>query len=189
MIGSISVPIPVSTIQSNPAAITTGSFFGFNHGYTKCDTIMPGKGYWIKSCCPGTLILSSDWDIDRAGRIRIVPTGELPPPPPIDGGIVKPTKDMPKEFALEQNYPNPFNPTTIFQFSLPTDSKVSLTICNILGQRIATLVDGLQSAGYKSINWNASSVASGLYFYRIEATSVTNPAKTFTQVKKMALVK
>ena len=98
-------------------------------------------------------------------------------------------KTLPKVFALYQNYPNPFNPTTLIRYDIPLESYVTVKVYNTLGQRVATLVDGVESVGYKSISWNASGVASGMYFYHMKATSVANPGKTFTQVKKMMLVK
>jgi flagellar hook assembly protein FlgD len=64
-----------------------------------------------------------------------------------------------------------------------------MIIYNILGQRVATLADEIQSAGYKSIQWNGSDLASGVYLYRIEAVSITDKHKSFTQVKKMILLR
>ncbi len=96
---------------------------------------------------------------------------------------------VPSAFALEQNYPNPFNPTTTLRYALPTDSKVTLKVYNVLGQVVATLVNGVVGAGYQSARWNANTVASGIYFYRIDATSLRSTGNTFTQVKKMVLVK
>ncbi len=96
---------------------------------------------------------------------------------------------VPANIALGQNYPNPFNPTTIIQYQLPTDSRVSLKVYNLLGEVIATLVNQTEPAGYKQVSWNASSFASGVYFYRLEAVSVSDPGKSFTSVKKMVLVK
>jgi hypothetical protein len=89
---------------------------------------------------------------------------------------------LPAEFELNQNYPNPFNPSTTFRYSLPVDTHVSLEIYNLLGQRIETLIDDDQSAGYKSITWDASEYASGIYFYRLTAGN-----KVFT--KRMTLTK
>jgi photosystem II stability/assembly factor-like uncharacterized protein len=96
---------------------------------------------------------------------------------------------LPKQFALEQNYPNPFNPATVIRYSLPAYSHVTLKIYNVLGQVVATLVDEGQEAGYKSVEWNSSNFASGVYFYRIEATSKTSSDKTFLQIRKMILMK
>ncbi len=95
----------------------------------------------------------------------------------------------PKEFALSESYPNPFNPTTTIRYQLPADSKVTLKIYNTLGQVVATLVDGIQEAGYKSVVWDASKNSSDVYFYRLDAVSVTDGGKGFTQVRKMLLVK
>ncbi len=75
--------------------------------------------------------------------------------------------DLPEGFALEQNYPNPFNPATTIPFSLSDDSDVTLEIYNMLGQRVATLVDGYLASGRHEINWNASDQPSGMYIYRL----------------------
>ena len=97
--------------------------------------------------------------------------------------------NLPKRFALSQNYPNPFNPATTFRYDLPHQSSVTLKVYNLLGQLVQTLADGVESAGYKSVEWNAGSVSSGIYFYRLSATSTCDPTKSFTQVKKMLLLK
>ena len=85
-------------------------------------------------------------------------------------------------FALYPNYPNPFNPVTSIKFSLPEDQIVSLKIYNIAGQVIQTLVDGKYIAGTHAVQWNASTSASGVYFYRLQAGD-----RSITQ--KMILVK
>jgi hypothetical protein len=93
---------------------------------------------------------------------------------------------IPDRFALSQNYPEPFNPTTTIRYQLPQAAHVTLKIYNMLGQEVATLVDGVQDAGYRSIVWNAVNVSSGVYFYRIKAAAGTT---TFTDVRKMLVVK
>ena len=93
----------------------------------------------------------------------------------------------PDVFALEQNYPNPFNPSTMIKFSLAADSKVSLTVFDVLGQEVANLISGNLAAGSHEINFNASNVNSGVYFYRIDATAVDGT--NFSSVKKMILTK
>jgi hypothetical protein len=92
-----------------------------------------------------------------------------------------------KEFALGQNYPNPFNPSTIINFSLAVDSKVSLKIFDVLGQEVVTLVNGQLAAGSHPISFNASLLNSGVYFYQIDATGVDG--QNFTSTKKMILTK
>jgi hypothetical protein len=104
-------------------------------------------------------------------------------------GVEGTAHPLPQIYALDQNFPNPFNPATTIKYELPTDSKVSLKVYNVLGQVVAVLVDEVQAANYKSVEWNTSAVSSSVYFYKLEATSVANPSKSFTQVKKMILLK
>lgn len=96
--------------------------------------------------------------------------------------------EIPREFYLAQNYPNPFNPTTTISYALPFASHVRLTVYNVLGQNVATLVDEERPAGRFTAQWNAASVSSGVYFYRIDATPV-NGNQPFASVKKMLLLK
>jgi len=90
---------------------------------------------------------------------------------------------IPDVYALEQNYPNPFNPSTVIEFSLPEDvAKVSLTIYDILGQRITQLVNTSLKAGKYSYQWNAGTVSTGMYIYELRTDN-------FVSVKKMILLK
>ena len=79
--------------------------------------------------------------------------------------------DLPKEYALYQNYPNPFNPTTTIRYDLPKESHVVLKVYSVLGQQIATLIDADQRAGRYSRVLDGSRLASGIYFYRVQAGS------------------
>ncbi|MDP1676111.1 MAG: T9SS type A sorting domain-containing protein [Bacteroidota bacterium] len=106
------------------------------------------------------------WDFDK-GQLA---TG-------VAGAVVIPT-----EFALQQNFPNPFNPSTTIKFALPIQSNVRLTVFNVIGQEVATLVNENMAAGNQSITFNASHLSSGVYFYRLVAGQ-------FTSIKKMMLVK
>ena len=100
----------------------------------------------------------------------------------------------PKQYQLDQNYPNPFNPTTTIQFSLPEDAFVTMKVYNMLGQEVATLAENQEfTEGLNDVNFDASSLASGVYFYRIVAQGVDEDGNvktnSFTSVKKMMLVK
>jgi len=79
--------------------------------------------------------------------------------------------EVPQVFALKQNYPNPFNPTTTISFDIPRRTRVNLAVYNLLGQQIAALVDEEREAGRYRIEWNAGSVASGVYLYRLSTNS------------------
>ncbi len=94
----------------------------------------------------------------------------------------------PKEYALYQNYPNPFNPNTTIKFALPFDSNVRITVFNLLGEQVEVLFDQVKEVGYHNVVWNASSLASGVYIYTIEAKSLDG-LKNFNSVKKMTLIK
>jgi hypothetical protein len=93
---------------------------------------------------------------------------------------------IPKEFALEQNYPNPFNPSTVIEYALPENARVTLTIYNVLGQEVSRLIDVEQEAGVYKFNWNASSLASGVYIYNMKVEGAT---KNYTDTKRMMLLK
>jgi len=77
--------------------------------------------------------------------------------------------DLPTDFALSQNYPNPFNPSTIIRYALPHRSHVTLAVFNTLGQTVAELVNGEIDAGYHEVQFQAGHLASGAYFYRLQA--------------------
>lgn len=99
--------------------------------------------------------------------------------------VVEVSVIAPKEFSLEQNFPNPFNPSTQITFNLKTDSDVSLKVFNLLGQEIATLVNGRLSAGTQQIEFRADNLSSGVYFYRIDAKGIDGT--NFSSTKKMIL--
>jgi len=90
--------------------------------------------------------------------------------------------ELPLSFALMQNYPNPFNPTTTINFTLANTSNVKLIVYNILGQKIATLIDTRLVAGAHTVLFDASKYSSGVYIYRLEAGD-------FRSSKKMVLIK
>ena len=94
---------------------------------------------------------------------------------------------IPLKYLLHQNYPNPFNPVTTLRYDLPEDALVNITIYDMMGRQISTLVSSLQSAGYKSIQWNGTNdagqpVSAGVYLYKTQAGD-------YSQTKKMVLLK
>ena len=101
--------------------------------------------------------------------------------------VVEAEVAAPVEFSLDQNYPNPFNPSTKITFRLAADSKVSLKVFDVLGQEVMTLINNDLSAGSHQVDFDASSLNSGVYFYKIEATA--NNGTNFNDVKKMVLTK
>ncbi len=93
----------------------------------------------------------------------------------------------PAEYSLAQNFPNPFNPSTKINYSLAVDSKVTLTVYNLLGEAVTALVNNNVAAGTHSVNFDAANLNSGVYFYKIDAQGVSG--ESFTQVRKMMLTK
>ena len=83
---------------------------------------------------------------------------------------------------LAQNYPNPFNPTTTIQYSMPRRAAVTLIVYNTLGQQVAVLVNGSEGAGYHEVKFDGSGLASGVYFYRLQAGN-------FVQTKELLLLR
>lgn len=121
----------------------------------------------------------NDYSSGRPEVVAIQPEAAL-------SAVVK-TDNVPKTYALSQNAPNPFNPTTKISFALPATGDVHLSVFNVLGQQVKELVNGTMEAGVHEVIWdgkdnNGTSVASGIYFYKINANS-------FVSTKKMVLLK
>jgi subtilisin family serine protease len=100
-----------------------------------------------------------------------------------------PSADLPEKFALAQNYPNPFNPSTTIRYELPVDATVTLEVFDALGERVAELVNGTETAGYKFATFDTPALASGLYFYRLTALPLSGVQRPFVETKKIMLVK
>ncbi|MBK7500951.1 MAG: T9SS type A sorting domain-containing protein [Ignavibacteriales bacterium] len=96
--------------------------------------------------------------------------------------IVEVDLTLPIEFSLEQNYPNPFNPATSIQYTISSKQNVQLLVYNVLGKEIATLVNEEKPAGNYEVNFDASKLSSGVYFYQLQAGS-------FVETKKMILLR
>jgi outer membrane protein assembly factor BamB len=93
-----------------------------------------------------------------------------------------PTRQIPLMFRLDQNYPNPFNPTTTIRYELPQKSQLTLSVYNVLGQQVATLVNREEEAGHHEVKFDGSNLSSGVYFYRLQAGS-------FVETRKLLLLK
>ena len=149
-----------------------------------------GEWYWNDSVDPLTDSLVTEF---LKGNIYIdIHTSEIP-----DGelrgqvlqgigsivtGIEDEKRIVPNSFSLKQNYPNPFNPRTMIEFALPKSERVLLTVYNLLGEEVTRLIDERIPAGIHQVTWDASNVASGIYFYRLKAGD-------FVRTRKMVLLK
>ena len=89
---------------------------------------------------------------------------------------------IPDAFALKQNYPNPFNPSTTIKFSLPVQTQLKINLYNMLGEKVATIAEGMYEEGYYNITFDAAELSSGTYIYRLESNN-------FTETKKMILIR
>jgi hypothetical protein len=295
MIGSISAPVLVSSVTSNPPGIRSSSFYGYLNGYQETDTLQAARGYWVKVSANGKLFLtasglSKTYDAsnealssmnaitisDNDGNAQTLYFGkdengvislsqyEMPPVPPIGAFDVRFTSDrmletystrdekkkklplliqtvspsvvirwsiinpdpqkeyllsagnqtysmsntgemtvesslaktiqllilnreQPKEFSLKQNYPNPFNPVTLIDFTLPMTSHINVSVYDMLGEKVSTLVNENKPLGAYTVVWNGTNdrgqlMASGIYY-------VIMKADRFFSMKKMVLVK
>lgn len=135
---------------------------------------LPADPWWTTANYYGAFSADHNWlngwtalaqstvvDVDDQGRVSV---------------------QQPNTFRLNQNYPNPFNPSTTIAFDVAKESKVKLTVYNVIGQEVTTLVNDVRPVGEYKITWNASNLASGVYFYRLEAGG-------FVMTKKMLLIK
>ncbi len=154
-IASGTAPFTGSFIPSSPLSVFNGPFV---------------SGYWRLSI--------SDTATGDTGTLRrwcVVVTYQCPV-----GGIQ--TVEIPNYYSLSQNYPNPFNPSTSIKFTLPEANNVKLVVFDILGKEVTTLVNEFRNTGTYNVDFDASALSSGVYFYRLEAGN-------FTETKRMLLVK
>lgn len=135
----------------------------------------------------GNSLVCSCPQTDKAGNPRPDPADSNPDMGAYESPLVTEVEnslkiEIPQAYFLDQNYPNPFNPTTTISYQLPAISHVELSIYNLLGQKVATLVSERQPAGFYNVHWDASGMASGVYLYKIEAGE-------FVETKKLILMK
>jgi len=154
------------------------------------DGSLIGNNFWVSNtsdtvnqCAPSVFLHNSNvysaWyeqdDTLRPVWLNIIDFNN----PPIG---IKEEYIIPSKYSLNQNYPNPFNPTTTIQYELPQRSDVQITVYDLLGRQVTNLVSETQEAGNKSIQWDATNVSSGMYFYQIRAGE-------FVETKKMVVLK
>jgi hypothetical protein len=155
--------------------LANGDFWGFTPPLDPNTHYWGAHDHWVEQVSP-------DMTIDREGPVQYVgdfATGNLYGVTAVDEHQAA---GIPDAFRLEQNYPNPFNPSTTIAYDLPTNSKVKLVVYNVIGQEVAVLVDEVQQSGYKSVDFNASSLPSGVYLYKLTAGN-------FAAVKKLVVLK
>ena len=162
-----------------------------------------GTVAWQTELCDPNGIVQTPYavNVDRSGNVYVIGNTEqadmttkitVSKLEQITVGV-KPKQDLqPATFALGQNYPNPFNPATRIPYDLPERSTISLKVFNILGQEVRTLASGSLAARHYQSTWDGcnnsgSMVSSGVYFYRIEASSVSG--KVFSNLKKMLILR
>lgn len=136
-----------------------GSVFGFDVAHNDADeTGARETQTWFAGGEGASWSIPSDWNYAALGDMLELSGVE----DELGSGM------MPAQFSLEQNYPNPFNPSTTIPFSIDKRSTVQLTVYNVLGEKIATLVDGIKEAGSYQVPFNASHLNSGVYYYQLK---------------------
>ncbi len=141
-----------------------GDFSGIANDPSNAGAVWEFCGWAAAGGAWGTWLTSASFGV--APKIVIAQNGSL----------------RPSAFSLHQNYPNPFNPTTVLSYTLPEDTHIKLSVYNILGSEVAVLADGVEAAGDHQVVFDATNLASGMYYYRLEAGQSV-------QVQKMTLLK
>ncbi len=181
MVGSVNSSVAAASVLSSPPGLVTSQFFEFIGHYSIVDSLLPGKGYWVKVSQPGRIYLNSAGSLPGISRgvvgpIRIQAISGNPPDPPSEFSAI------PRKFLLDQNYPNPFNPSATIHYVLPEEMYVSLIVYNVLGEKVATLVNGVEESGDKFSTFFAENIPSGIYFYRLNAGN-------FSQTRKLVVAR
>ena len=180
-----------STLDSSPieAAILLATYSAGNDNITVTGISGPDGNYWIP--CMGSVYIEITAEgYDTLVTNMVVSGDSLHNFYMIEREnqlSVNSNVEVPNQLILHHNYPNPFNPVTTLRYDLPEDAMVSITIYDMMGRIVKTMVNDDQTAGHKSIQWNATNnvgqpVSAGLYLYTIEAGE-------FRQTKKMVLLK
>jgi hypothetical protein len=157
----------VASFEANLFGLGGGAAVVFASGFLDPSANQGGPGFGLFAALPN-------------GDVVELPA--ISPSPKMADGDELNRPSVPENYQLAQNYPNPFNPTTTIQFQLPQASQVTLKVYNALGREVETLVNGPKQAGLHQVEFDASHLASGVYFYRIKADS-------FESTKRMILMK
>jgi hypothetical protein len=146
----------------------------------------PANGNSISNCTLTAMPASYEWSISYANGMFFLTEGTEATwyAWTIDDGAVSVEENdiTPLDFTLEQNYPNPFNPSTKIKYSIPETGNIKLAIYNSVGEEVAVLINEMMNAGFYEIEFNATTLPSGIYFYQLQAGS-------FVETKKMILMK
>jgi len=169
-----SVSVSYSDIQGGEAGIDTNSngTVNWNEGNINVDPLFTDVENNIYTISVNSPCAGTDLDGNNMGACEVCSSS----------GIDYDNTMIPDKFTLNQNYPNPFNPTTTISYELPKSSEVMISVFDVRGHQVETLVNSSQPAGRYWVQWNASNYCSGVYFYRIETPE-------FSDVRKMMLVK
>lgn len=168
-IWSLLVTFPAGN-AGGPSLYKYGAYYPgadtINGGYHPLDNEMQGTDHWLNVIVGDTTVLYDDFGYLES----------------FTGVEAKDQILIPEKMELSQNYPNPFNPVTTIQYSVPKNSVVNLTIYNVMGQKVSTLINGKQDAGVHTVVFNASNIPSGVYFYKLTSGD-------YSVVRKMILMK
>lgn len=173
--GAIATTQPTAAnTQINQGSVTNSTYTTFTNGYF---------GFVAVHSSGATARVGAEFDqlyFDVSSSSPMKPMLEVFP---------KVSNSEQRTFQLFQNNPNPFNPSTNITFALPMDAFVQLTVYNILGMEIAELFNGMQQQGTHEVVFDGTHVTSGVYFYRLRATSISEPQQSFLDTKKFILMK
>ncbi len=183
----------LTTLRWDSSQATTSYHVQVSKKNDFTDTLVQKSGVTATSIAPSGLRQGTTYywrvrasgasGISRFSGPRSFTTGAATPVEASDGTIIR-------EFALHESYPNPFNPSSTISYALPIRSSVTLSVFTALGQQVATLVNGMKEAGMHEVQFNGSGMASGVYFYRMQAADLSGGSKNaFVQTRKFILAK
>jgi hypothetical protein len=167
--------------DGTPAGFDVGTSYTT---WVQLNFTVAASGPYSLTIAPGSNAVSLFANHTNSPNSGVLNSQQLSAPVNITPGTVSVAErpEIPTTYALEQNYPNPFNPSTFIEFALPRQDHVQLDVYNVIGQKVATLVNESRPAGYYRERFDASGMASGMYFYRLSTGGATF-------LKKMLMIK